>query len=326
MEDYLDHARTLAPVRALSERVDLRIYTDRAGSEDELVRRLEGARIAITIRDRVRFTASLLARLSTLELLSVCGPRLAPHVDVDAATRAGILVCRPEALDVPQIIHQATAELVWSLILGLVRHTADNQAVMRAGGWQTRVGFGLAGRTLGVLGLGRVGGPVARIGAALGMRVIAWSPRLTPERAAGWNAEAVSFDRLLADADVLTLHANATAESEGLIGRSEFARMRRGVWFVNTARAALVDETALREALDAGRIAGAGLDVYWEEPLARGHWLRSHPNVLLQPHMGGFTDEGYHWLLEPAVRHVVAYLDGNPFPVVNPDAARRRGA
>ncbi len=319
MEDYLDHARSLDCVKALGDRVDLRIYTDRAGSDLEVVRRLEGAEAAITIRDRVSFSAAVFSRASTLRLLSVCGPRLAPHVDLDAATRAGIVVSRPVALDVPQIIHQATAELVWSLILGLTRHTVDNHLAMRAGTWQTRLGFTLAGKTLGVIGLGRVGSVVSRIGAALGMKVVAWSPTLSAERARTWGAESVGLEQLLREAHVVTLHANATDDSAGLIGRAEFAQMRRGAYFVNTARAALVNEQALREALDSDSLAAAGFDVYWEEPLPKDHWLRTHPKVLLQPHMGGFTEEGYAWLLEPAVRNVLAYLDGNPRDVANPE-------
>src|SRR5690606_13496028 len=135
------------------------------------------------------------------------------------------------------------------------------------------------------------------------------SPKLTSERAMSWGAEAVNLGQLLEKAHVVTLHANATEDSAGLIGRVQFAQMRRGAYFVNTARAALVDELALREALDSDALAAAALDVFWEEPLPAHHWLRSHPKVLLQPHMGGFTDEGYAWLLEPAVRNVLAYLD-----------------
>ena len=125
--------------------------------------------------------------------------------------------------------------------------------------------------------------------------------------------------QLLKDAHVVTLHANATEDSAGLIGRAQFAQMRRGAYFVNTARAALVDEEALREALDSDALAAVALDVYWEEPLPKEHWLRRHPKVLMQPHMGGFTDEGYAWLLEPAVQNVLAYLDGAPKDVANPE-------
>lgn len=318
MEDYLDYAKTLDCVKELADRVSLRIYTEKATSESDVARRLDGAEVVITIRDRVSFPATLISRLPALRLLSVCGPRLAPHIDLPAITRAGILVARPEALDVPQIIHQATAELVWSLILGLVKRTVENQRAMNTGGWQTRVGVGLAGKTLGVIGLGRVGGLVARTGAILGMNVLAWSPRLSRERAASWGAEAVTLEQLLRDAHVVTLHANATQESAGLIGRSEFAQMRRGAYFVNTARATLVDEDALQEALSSGALGGVGLDVYWEEPLPRDHWLRQHESVLLQPHMGAFTADGYAWLLGPAVQNVLAYLNGTPTNLANP--------
>ncbi len=319
MEDYLDHARTLDCVKELAERCELRIFTDKAKSEAELASRLAGAQIAITIRDRVMFTESVLSRLPDLKLLSVCGPRLDPHVDLPAATRAGILVCRPQALDVPQVIHRATAELVWALILGLARHTVQNDAHMRSGGWQSRIGFGLAGKTLGVIGLGRVGSPVAQMGVAMDMKVLAWSPRLTQERASLWGAQAVSLQELLRQSHVVSLHANATAQSRSMIGREEFAMMRSDALFINTARAAIVDEQALREALDAGTIAGAGLDVFWGEPPPVDHWTRTHEKVLLQPHMGGFTHEGYEWLLQPAVRNVLAYLDGKPTDIMNPE-------
>lgn len=324
MEDYMDHARHLGCVREFARRVDLRIYTDKAQSEDELARRLEGAEIAITIRDRVLFPASLLSRLPSLRLISVCGPRLEPHIDLPAATRAGILVCRGPSTEVPQDIHRVTAELAWSLILGLAKGCLENHAALRAGGWQTRLPVGLAGRTLGVIGMGKVGAPVARIGLAMGMRVLAWSPRFTPQRAAQHGVEAApSLASLLRESDVVSLHANATPESRGMIGAAEFSAMRPGAFFINTARAALVDEEALREALARRSIAGAGLDVYWQEPLPAGHWLRRQDNVLLLPHLGAFTHEGHEWLIGPAVEAATAYLDGRPINVANPEVAAR---
>lgn len=323
MEDYADHARQLACVQDLARRADLTIITRKARSGDEVVERLRDAQVAITIRDRVMFTADVLDRLPGLKLLSVCGPRLAPHVDLEAATRNGILVAVPRPGDVPLTIHRATAEMAWALILGLFKGLVTHHNGMREGAWQNGLGLGLAGKTLGIIGLGKIGGVTAQIGVAMGMRVLAWSPRLTAARAGESGAEAVSLDALLAASDVISVHANVTPESTGLLGAAAFAKMRPGAFLVNTARAALIDEAALRAALQDGRLAGAGLDVFWEEPLPRDHWLRTQPNVLLQPHLAGFTDEGFEWLVAPAVANALAYLDGRPQDIANPELLGR---
>ena len=327
MEDYLDQARAMACVRELAGRCDLAIFTTRAASQDELLERIAGAQAVITIRDRVMFDAAVFSRVQGLELLSVCGPRLQPHVDLAAATRAGVLVrCAPPNTQ-SAIPHRATAELTWALILGLARHVVHNQTVLRHGGWQTQPGMGLAGKTLGVIGSsGKVGSLVVQIGLAMGMRVVAWSPRFTPERAAAQGIEAVGFDELLRTSDVIALHANATAESQSMLGPAEFARMKPTAILVNTARAALIDEQALRHALDAGQIAGAGLDVFWEEPLPADHWVRRHERVLLQPHLGAFTPEGYEWIVAPGVQAVLAWLEGAALEFANPEAITRRTA
>ena len=323
MEDYLDHAKSLASVKELASKTKLTIYTDRASSEDELIARLGQAEIVITIRDRVMFTSDVLARASHLKLLSVCGPRLRPHVDLDAATREGILVCKPQATNVTQTIHHATAELVWSLILGLVKKTVQNHSAMQQGAWQTGLGSGLYGKTMGVIGLGRVGLPVAQIGNAMGMRVLAWSPNLNAQKAAAVGVQAVSFDQLLSQSDVISLNANLTDKSRCMINQQAIAKMKYGVYLVNTARGDIVDETALQQALDSGHVAGAGLDVFWQEPLPVQSWVRNHPCVLMQPHMGGFTNEGYEWLIEPAVNNVLAYLNGDPKEMANPQVFGR---
>lgn len=321
MEDYLDYARHTDAVKALAQRVDLRIYTDKARDDDELLRRLEGAQVAITIRDRVMFHSKIFERVRGLQLLSVCGPRLAPHIDLPAATRAGVPVCCAPADPASGDAHHATAELTLTLILGLVKSVEHNQRVMRAGGWQTRIGTGLRGHTLGVVGsTGKVGRLVTEVAKALGMRVLAYSPRLTAERAAQQGVEAVSLEALLRQSDVVTLHANATPETAGMLGAAQFNLMKPGAFLVNTARAALIDEAALREALDSGRLAGAGLDVYWQEPLPADHWARQHPGVLMQPHMGAFTPEGYGWIVTSGVTPVLQWLDGKPIPIANPEA------
>lgn len=309
MEDYLDHAKNLECVARLEKRVDLTIHTTKAAGPKELLERLRGVQAVITIRDRVMFTAELLGQLPDLKLISVCGPRLTPHIDLEAAKAAGIEVLAPVADNTPAVIHKATAEMAWALILGLAKRSLENHRAVQDGRWQTHVGTGLAGKTLGIIGLGKIGGAVAAIGNAMGMSVLAWSPWLTQERAASLGAQAASFDELLGQSDVVTIHANATRESADLFGPSEFRRMKRRALLINTSRAALVAEQALKDALDNEEIAGAGLDVYWQEPLPATHWLRQHSRVLLQPHMGGFTEEGYEWLIQPAVDNLLAYLD-----------------
>jgi len=325
MVDYLDQARAMPCVQELARRADLRIYTDKPSSRDELMTRLAGAQAVVTIRDRVMFDADVFARVRGLELLSVCGPRLQPHVDLDAATRAGVLVCCSPPNERPDLPHHATAELAWALILGLARHVVHNQSVLRNGGWQTVPGMGLRGKTLGILGsTGKVGTLVVKIGLAMGLRVVAWSPRFTPERAAAQGIEAVSFDELLRTSDVVSLHANATAENRAILGEAAFKKMKRTAILINTARASLIDEQALKEALDRELVAAAGLDVFWEEPLPADHWLRQHERVLLQPHLGAFTPEGYEWIVAPAVEAVLGWLDGKQPTFANPGAVNCR--
>jgi phosphoglycerate dehydrogenase-like enzyme len=325
LEDYLDQARHLPSVQALAQRVDLQIYTTRATSEAETIERTRQADIVITIRDRVVYTPSLLAHMGHVQLLSVCGSRLT-HIDLEAATRSGVLICAPPVQIQGSVTKTGTAEQTWNLILALVKDTPRNDRDMRAGHWQTRLPRGLADKTLGIIGLGSIGQQVAEIARAMRMRVIAWSPHLTPERAAASGAEYVPFRGIFTEADVVSLHASLTPESHHLIGEEELGWMRPHAVLVNTARAALVQEQALRQALEHGTIAGAGFDVYWEEPLPTDHWLRQQDNVVLQPHVGGFTEEGYVSLLEPAIANVVAFLDGHPQHLVNPQVRTQHGS
>ncbi len=239
MEDYLDQARTMACVQELARVADLEIVTTKARDRDEVLQRLDGAEVVITIRDRVMFDAGLLSQVKGLDVLSVCGPRLQPHVDLEAATRAGVLVCASPPNSLSSDPHHATAELTWTLILAAARNVVHNHSVMRAGGWQTIAGMGLAGKTLGIIGsTGKVGSLIVRIGLAFGMRVIAWSPRLTPEKAAAQGTEAVTLDELLRTSDIVTLHANATAESRSMLGDAELGKMKKSAYLVNAARAA----------------------------------------------------------------------------------------
>jgi phosphoglycerate dehydrogenase-like enzyme len=232
-------------------------------------------------------------------------------IDMAAASARGITVCGTGAAG------NAMPELTIGMIIALLRHFAAEDAAVRAGGWQHTIGVGLAGRTLGVVGLGRLGVPVARLAQAFAMDVIAWSPNLTAERAAAVGARAVSKEELFASADVVTIHMPLSERSRGIVGAAELALMKPSAYLVNTSRGPIVEEAALLDALAAGRIAGAGLDVYDTEPLPREHPLRSMPNTLLLPHIGYVTGDAYEVFYTHAVEDVLAWADGAPVRVLN---------
>jgi phosphoglycerate dehydrogenase-like enzyme len=279
----------------------------------EPARTLEPFEVVCAMRERTAFPAGLFAQLPNLRLLVTTGMRNAA-VDLDAASAHGVTVCGTAAAGTP------TAELAWGLILALARHVPEEDARMRAGGWQQTVGTGLAGKTLGVVGLGRLGSAVAVIGTAFGMRVVAWSENLTAERAAECGAELVAKDELLATADVVTIHLVLGDRTRGLIGARELGLMKPTALLVNTSRGPIVDEAALVAALETGEIAGAGLDVYDSEPLAPGHPLRSAPNTVLTPHLGYVTEENYRTFYEQTAEDVEAFLAGAPVRVLSPTA------
>ena len=269
--------------------------------------------VVCAMRERTAFPAELFDRLPNLRLLVTTGRRNAA-VDMDAAAAHGVTVC---GTDVPGA---STAELAWGLVLALVRHIPTEDGGMRAGGWQTTVGLDLAGRSLGILGLGRLGSIVARYGTAFGMRLVAWSENLTAERAAECGAELVAKDELLASADVVTIHLVLSGRTRGLIGARELGLMKPTACLVNTSRGPIVDEAALIEAVQTGRIAGAALDVYDREPLPADHPLRSAPNTVLTPHLGYVTEETYRIFYEQTVEGVVAWLAGEPVRVISSPA------
>ncbi|MDN4171660.1 D-2-hydroxyacid dehydrogenase family protein [Nocardioides sp. SOB77] len=276
---------------------------------DDLVAALAGAEVVVAMRERTGFDAALLDRLPDLRLLVTTGRRN-PSIDLDACRERGITVCATSARATP------TVELTWALVLGLARRLVPESRALATGEWQTTVGTDLAGSTLGVVGLGRIGSRVAALGRAFDMDVVAWSPHLTAERAADAGVRAVDRDELLATADVVTLHLVLAASTRGTIGAAELAAMRPTAYLVNTARAGLVDTGALLAALDAGTIAGAGLDVHDEEPLPAGHPVRTHPRVLATPHLGYVTERNYRTFFSGAVEDVEAWLAGHPVRVL----------
>jgi phosphoglycerate dehydrogenase-like enzyme len=270
---------------------------------------LAGFDVVCAMRERTAFPAELFDRLRELRLLVTTGMRNAA-IDMDAAAAHGVTLCGTEVPSTP------TAELTWSLILALARRIPVEDAGMRAGGWQTTVGVGLDGKTLGILGLGRLGSIVARYGTAFGMRLVAWSENLTAERAAGCGAELVTKDELFSGSDVVTVHLVLSRRTRGLIGAHELGLLKPSAFFVNTSRGPIVDEAALLDVLDRGAIAGAGIDVYDREPLPADHPLRRAPNTVLTPHLGYVTEDTYRVFYGQTVENVEAFLAGSPVRVI----------
>jgi len=309
LDDYQDVALGMADWSPLEGRVDIVVERQPFADENHAAQALAGSGIVAAMRERTPFPRSLVERLPQLKLLVTTGMRNASF-DMQALRDHGVVVCGTEGggLD--------TAELTWGLILGAARRIAEDHRSMRDGLWQTRIGHRVAGKTLGVLGLGRLGSAVARVGLALDMKVIAWSPNLTAERAAAQGIERVEKDALFRRSDILSIHVVLSPRSRGLVGRSDIALMQKNAILVNTSRGPIVDTAAVVEALEAGRLGYAAFDVYDREPLPAEHPLRRAPNVLLTPHIGYVTEENYRSSYPQIVENVVAFLDGNPVRVI----------
>ncbi|HEX5502640.1 MAG TPA: D-2-hydroxyacid dehydrogenase family protein [Thermomicrobiales bacterium] len=308
-DDYDDVYGASPAFAALRARADVAIYTTPHASLDELVARLRDAEIVVANRERIPLRAETFARLPALRLVAQTGSRGA-HLDLAAAQARGIVV----AGTVGTASATSTAELTIGLMLAALRRIPAGDAGVRAGRWPQSVGREASGLRLGVVGLGRIGGRVARVAGALGMDVLAWSPSLTPERARAAGATYAPLDALLREADVVTLHLRLTPEMRGLLDRDKLALLRPSALLVNTARGALVDEAALVAMLQAGRLWGAALDVYAVEPLPPDHPLRALPNVALSPHVGWIAERAYAEFIAGVVETIAAYLDGRPVP------------
>jgi len=307
LDDYQQAALALADWDRLADHVAVASVGEHIPDREALVARIAQAEILVVMRERTPFPAALLERLPQLKLLVTSGMRNLA-IDVAAARARGITVCGTESSPTPP------TELTWALILGLARHLPRESQNLRTGGpWQSTVGTDLAGATLGILGLGKIGTRVAAIGRAFGMRVIAWSPNLTAERADAAGVErAASKEALLEASDVVTIHLVLGDRTRGLLGEAELRRMRPSAYLVNTARAPIVDQAALRRALAEGWIAGAGLDVFEAEPLPADDPFRSLPNVLALPHLGYVTRDNYRTYFTQAVEDIEAWLAGAP--------------
>lgn len=307
LDDYQGVALSLADWSPLVGRVEVRTLREHITDRDDLVADLADCEIVVAMRERTPFDADLLRRLPRLRLLVTTGMRNA-SIDLAAAAAQGVTVCGTASSPTP------TVELTWALILGLARHiTTENRALREGGPWQSTVGQDLHGRTLGLLGLGRIGTQVARVGTAFGMEVLAWSENLTAERAADAGVRlAESKEDLLRHSDFVSVHLVLSDRTRGLLGEPELRAMRPHAYLVNTSRAAIVDRTALLRALRDGWIAGAGLDVFETEPLPADDPLRSLPNVLATPHLGYVTERNYRAFHAQAVEDITAFLAGTP--------------
>ena len=316
LDDYQNVALRMADWSALPSEAEVTVFNDHLDDMDRLEERLKGFEIVAAMRERTPFARSLLERLPDLRLLITTGMRNAP-IDVATATELGVVVCGTGGLPYP------TAELTWGLILALARNIPREDDALRQGVWQTTVGTCLNGKTLGVLGLGRLGSQVATVGRAFGMDVIAWSQNLTAERAAHFGASLVGKDELIARSDVLSVHVVLSDRTRGLVGERELGLMKPTAYLVNTSRGPIVDEAALVRALESKRIAGAGLDVFDREPLPPDHPFTRLDNTVLTPHLGYVTEETYRIFYRDTVEAIAAFLSGHPVRVLDADVRDR---
>lgn len=322
IDDYGGVAVELADWSPVRARAELTVF-DRHLSEDDAAQALRHFDVVCTLRERMAFPRTLIERLPELRLITIVGKAL-PNLDMAAATEHGVLVAHSD-FSHPRFrsLRDATPEFAWGLLLATVRNLAEEHHRMRAGGWQTSTGVTLAGKTLGLVGLGRIGTRMAEYGAAFGMNVIGWSQNLTAQAAARVGAVRVEKAELFERADVVSVHVVLSERTRGLIGASELALMKPDAYLINTSRGPIVDEAALLGALRSRRIAAAGLDVFDIEPLPADHPLRRLPNVTLSPHLGYVTREMLAAFYADTVEAVLAWLDGAPIRVANPEAARR---
>ncbi|MEV7102607.1 D-2-hydroxyacid dehydrogenase family protein [Streptomyces atroolivaceus] len=307
LDDYQSVAATAADWSPVAGDIEVVSFAEHCATEGELAVRLAEFDMVVTLRERVPFPATLIERLPRLRLIVASGMRNT-SIDYAAAERHGVTVCGTASTATPPV------ELTWALLLGLARGLVDEANALRNGGpWQSTVGADLHGRTLGMLGLGKIGSRVAAVGRAFGMDVVAWSENLTPERAEQAGARlAASKEELLGAGDFVSVHLVLSERTRGLLGAKELGLMRPGSYLVNTSRAAIVDQDALLDALRRGAIAGAGVDVFDVEPLPADHPMRSAPRLLATPHLGYVSQANYVAYYGDAVEDIRAYLDGRP--------------
>jgi phosphoglycerate dehydrogenase-like enzyme len=313
LDDYQNVALELADWSKLAGEVELTVFNAPLGGPDEIASALKGFDMVVLMRERTAFPRRLIEALPDLRLLISTGKRNW-MLDVEAANERGIVTCSTETTGNP------TTSIAIALMLELTRRIGYESERLKNGAlWQSTLGVDIEGKTLGLIGLGRLGSKVATIGRALGMKVIAWSQNLTAERCASAGVElSPSKEALLRAADIVSLHVVLSPRTRGLIGLKEFALMKPSAYLINTARGPIVDEAALITALRDRRIAGAGLDVYDIEPLPGYHPLRTLDNVVLSPHLGYVTAENFRTCYTGVVEDIRAFLDGKPIRLLQP--------
>ncbi|HLG74108.1 MAG TPA: NAD(P)-dependent oxidoreductase [Chloroflexota bacterium] len=317
LDDYHHVFDADSAIQHLRKRVPVDVFT-----EHQPVERLREYQALIALRERTKFDAAFFAAMPQLELISQTGHHVY-HVDMDAATRVGVLV----GLGLGK--HGAgqggsTSELAIGLMIALLRRIPQTDRAVRNGEWPLVLGRSLRGKTLGLLGLGRVGGGVARLAQAFGMEVLAWSPHLTPERAAQHGVRAMDLDELLEAADIVSVHLTLSDTSRGLLTEERLRRIGPNSWLINTSRGPIVDEAALARVLAEGALGGAALDVFGEEPLPADSPFTKLDNVVLTAHLGWPADDTYHLMAEGTAELVEAYMDGTYDKGLNPEALKNR--
>jgi len=316
LDDYQRAFEATEAIQRLRQKVDVRILTEKLPSEAAVVEALRDSPVIIPVRERTKFTASLLRALPDLEYISQTGNHVY-HVDMDAATKQGIVVSLAPG-------GNSTTELAFGLMLAVMRRIPQSDRAMRRGEWPLVLGHVLKGKTIGILGLGKIGTEVAAIARAFGMKVIAWGPTLTSERAAKSDGTFLPLEEVLKTADVVSVHLKLSDESKNLLNEARLRSMKKSAYLVNTARGAIVDETALVKVLKENAIAGAALDVFVDEPLPKNHPFLEFDNIVLAPHLGWPTDSGFEGFAENAVTNILDYLNGKLTRALNPEALQHR--
>jgi phosphoglycerate dehydrogenase-like enzyme len=309
LDDFQDLGRSMGPWSRLQDRVAVEAFNEAITGEDQLAATLAPFEVIVVMRERTPFPRSLIERLPKLRLLVTTGMHNAA-LDFDALEERGVTVCGTTSGG------SCTVELTWALLLAASRHICEEDRAIRDGGWQHTIGPELEGRTLGLLGLGRIGAMMVPVARAFGMQVIAWSQNMTASDASAAGAEHVEKEALFRRSDFVSVHYKLSPRSVGIVGEREIAWMKRTAFLINTSRGPLVDQDALLAALRDGRIAGAALDVYDEEPLPRGHPLRSAPRTVLSPHIGYVATGPYERWWREIVENVEAFLDGVPVRLI----------
>ena len=312
LDDYQSVAMKTADWSGVSKDVNFKVFTEGLSSQDKVIAALKDCAVVCLMRERTLFGKDVINALPNLKLIVTSGMRNAA-IDVNAAAARNIPVCGTDSLGSP------TSELTIGLILELARKIGIENARLKSGAkWQSTLGIDLLGKTLGIIGLGKLGTRVAAVGNAFGMKVIAWSQNLTAEKATASGATLVTKEELMRQSDFVTVHVQLSARTKGLIGEAELALMKPTAFFINTSRGPVADEKAIEAALKAKKIAGAAIDTYDVEPLPIEHPFRYLDNIVITPHLGYVTDENYHRFYGQMVENIRAWLDGKPIRVIPP--------